>query len=115
MIVVIDTNVCVSAFLFASKRGTPAQALGKAISADVIATCDEIDAEFLRILTEKFQWKPPLAFEALETMRKRIVRVKIYGTVSLCRDPDDNKILECAARAKAATEPLAITRNRHQP
>lgn len=27
--------------------------------------------------------------------------MKIRGTVSACRDPDDNKVLECAERAGA--------------
>ena len=45
MIVVIDTNVWISALQFAKRRGTPTLALEKAMSEDVIATCDEIDAE----------------------------------------------------------------------
>ncbi|MGB8769439.1 MAG: hypothetical protein WCC92_07490 [Candidatus Korobacteraceae bacterium] len=39
MIVVIDTNVWISALQFAKHRGTPTRALEKAISEDVIATC----------------------------------------------------------------------------
>ena len=52
MIVVIDTNVWISALQFAKRRGTPTLALEKAMSEDVIATCDEIDAEIVRVLTE---------------------------------------------------------------
>ena len=40
MIVVIDTNVWISALQFAKHRGTPTRALEKAISEDVIATCE---------------------------------------------------------------------------
>jgi hypothetical protein len=34
--------------------GTPTLALEKAMSEDVIATCDKIDTEIVRVLTEKF-------------------------------------------------------------
>jgi predicted nucleic acid-binding protein len=47
VIVVIDTNVWISAPRFAKGRGTPTLALEKAVS----ATCDEIDAEIVRVLT----------------------------------------------------------------
>ena len=56
MIVVIDTNVWVSALQFVKGRGTPTLALEKAMSEDVIATWDEIDAEIVRVLTEKVSW-----------------------------------------------------------
>ena len=52
MIVVIDTNVWISALQFVKRRGTPALALEKAMSEDVIASCDEIDAEIVRVLTK---------------------------------------------------------------
>ena len=52
MIVVIDTNVWISALQFAKRRSTPTLALERAMSEDVIATCDEIDAEIVRVLTE---------------------------------------------------------------
>ncbi len=55
MIVVIDTNVWISALQFAKHRGAPTRALEKAISEDVIATCDEIDAEIVRVLTAWYQ------------------------------------------------------------
>jgi putative PIN family toxin of toxin-antitoxin system len=101
MIVVFDTNVCVSAFHFSLKRGTPVLAMAKAVHLDVIATCDEIESEIARILLHKFRWNAVLVREALDFMGARSIRVKIHGTVSVCRDPDDNKILECAERAHA--------------
>lgn len=57
MIVVIDTNVWISALQFAKHRGTPTLALEQAMSEDVIATCDEIDGEIVRVLTKKFFWE----------------------------------------------------------
>jgi predicted nucleic acid-binding protein len=54
VIVVLDTNVWISALVFAKRRGTPTRALEKAMREDVIASCHEIEAEILRVLTEKF-------------------------------------------------------------
>jgi predicted nucleic acid-binding protein len=45
MIVVVDSNVSISALHFASKQGIPTRALEKAVNEDIIATCDEIDVE----------------------------------------------------------------------
>jgi putative PIN family toxin of toxin-antitoxin system len=101
MIVVLDTNVCVSAFHFLLKRGAPVLALEKATKEDVIVLCDEIESEIVRVLAEKFRWDDARISEALDILGANAIRVKIHGTVSLCRDPDDNKILECAERAHA--------------
>lgn len=71
------------------------------MSEDVIATCDEIDAEIVRVLTEKFSWEQHRATSALQTILARSVRVKIQGMVKVCRDPKDDMFLECAALADA--------------
>jgi uncharacterized protein len=101
VIVVLDTNVWISALQFAKHRGTPTRALEKAMSEDVTATCAEIEAEILRVLTKKFLWEPDRAYAALETVLARAIRVRLRGTVKECRDPDDDMFLECAARANA--------------
>jgi uncharacterized protein len=101
VIVVLDTNVWISALQFADRRGTPTRALEKAMSEDIIATCPEIEAEILRILTRKFLWEPNRADAALEAVLTRAIRVRLRGTVKVCRDPDDDMFLECAARANA--------------
>jgi len=101
VIVVIDTNVWISALQFAKCRGTPTLALERAMSEDVTATCDEIDAEIVRVLTEKFSWEEHRATSALQTILARAIRVKVRGTVKTCRDPHDDMFLECAALAKA--------------
>jgi len=41
VIVVLDTNVWISALQFAKHRGTPTRALEKTMSEDVIASCRE--------------------------------------------------------------------------
>ena len=101
MIVVLDTNVWISALQFAKRRGTPTRALEKAMSEDVIATCPEIEAEIFRVLTEKFLWDPNRAEAAMEAILARAIRVRLRGTVRECRDPNDDMFLECAARANA--------------
>jgi uncharacterized protein len=101
VIVVLDTNVWISALQFAKRRGTPTQALEKAMSEDVIASCSEIESEIFRVLTEKFSWESARAQGALEAVLGRAIRVQLRGTVRECRDPKDDMFLECALRAKA--------------
>lgn len=101
MIVVIDTNVWISALQFAKGRGTPTLALEKAMSEDVIATCAEIDAEIVRVLTEKFSWEQLRARAALQAILSRGIHVTIRGAIKICRDPGDDMFLECAALAGA--------------
>lgn len=101
MIVVLDTNVWISALQFAKHRGIPTQALAKAMSEDVIAICEEIETEILRVLTQKFRWDANRVHAALEAMLARATRVQLRGTVKLCRDPNDDMFLECAMRANA--------------
>jgi uncharacterized protein len=101
VIVVLDTNVWISALQFANRRGTPTRALEKAMSEDITATCLEIESEILRVLTRKFQWEPNRAHAALEAVLTRAINVRLRGTVKECRDPDDDMFLECAARANA--------------
>ena len=81
MIVVLDTNVWISALQFAKRSGIPTRALEKAISENVIASCAEIEAEIVRVLTEKFLWQPNRAHAALEAVLSRSIRVHLRGTV----------------------------------
>jgi uncharacterized protein len=101
VIVVIDTNVWISALQFGKHRGTPTLTLEKAMSEDTISTCDEIDAEIVRVLTEKFSWEQHRAMSALRAILTRGIRVSIRGTIKVCRDPHDDMFLECAVLAKA--------------
>ena len=97
MIVVLDTNV----FQFATHRGAPRLAVERATNQDVIASCREIDAEILRILTRKFLWEQDRAQNALDAVLSRAIHVELRGTVKQCRDPNDDMFLECADRANA--------------
>jgi putative PIN family toxin of toxin-antitoxin system len=101
MIVVLDTNVWISALQFAKHRGTPTRALEKAMTEDTLATCPEIETEISRVLTEKFLWEQARVKDALDTVLARSIRVELHGNVQVCRDPNDDMFLECAARSKA--------------
>ncbi|HEX4004902.1 MAG TPA: putative toxin-antitoxin system toxin component, PIN family [Acidobacteriaceae bacterium] len=101
MIVVIDTHVVISAFQFASLHSTPVRAIQKAMLVDTIATCNEIDVEILRILVDRFNWPPQSAEQRLAGIMENALRVTIPGALHLCRDPADDKFLECAERADA--------------
>jgi uncharacterized protein len=101
MIVVLDTNVCVSALQFAFRQGVPVKALSRAVNDDVIATRDPLEAELLRILTERFHWPSPRANQAIRRMFESSIRVRVFGTVKVCRDAGDDMVLECAERADA--------------
>jgi len=83
MILVFDTNVAVSALQFVARQGTPVRALEKAVNEGTIATCNEIDAELVRILIEKFNWNQPRVAAAMQRMLEDSIRVTIYGTVHL--------------------------------
>jgi putative PIN family toxin of toxin-antitoxin system len=102
MIVVPDSNVIVSALNFGTAMSSPVLALDKAVKSRAIATCDEIEGEIRRILTAKFEWSPQRVEQALGRIFESVIRVEIHGTVRLCRDPDDDKILECAERTHAS-------------
>ena len=41
------------------------------MSEDVIATCNEMDAEIVRVLTEKFSWEQNRAISALQAILAR--------------------------------------------
>lgn len=101
MIVVPDTNVVISALQFPGSGSTPARALQRAATIDVIATCAEIEKEILRVLIRKFGWTQAQIEERLNHIFKDALCVTLRGTVHLCRDPADDMLLECAEVAEA--------------
>ena len=101
MIVVIDTSVWVSAMHFEKRQGSPVLALERARYQDRIAICDEIAEEIFGVLTEKFGWEPSAVRSRLSYLLVRSTKVSISGTLHVCRDPNDDMILECAMLAGA--------------
>jgi putative PIN family toxin of toxin-antitoxin system len=106
MNVVLDTNTWVSALQFGLRKDgsltTPLQALIRAAASDRIAMCDEIRAEIVYVLTTKFRWETARTNLILDEWLERSLSVVITGSVRACRDPDDDKVLECAVDARAA-------------
>lgn len=99
MIVVIDSGIWVSAWEFG---GTPAAALERAISSGLVATCEEIENEVVRVLFRKFHRSPEKIRGRLQSSLAESIRVEVSGEVSgICRDPNDDCILECAVKAGA--------------
>jgi putative PIN family toxin of toxin-antitoxin system len=101
MIVVFDTNVWVSALHFALKRGAPRLAMEKAVREDTVAICRPIEDELLRILTGKFGWKATDVDAAVEAVLPFPLRTNVTGKLRVCRDPNDDMVLECAVLAGA--------------
>jgi putative PIN family toxin of toxin-antitoxin system len=101
MIVVIDTSVWISALQFAQRRGTPRLAMEKAAKNDTIAICREIEDEILRVLPMKFKWRAVDVHAAIRLVCPFPLRVEISGALRVCRDPNDDMVLECADLAGA--------------
>jgi putative PIN family toxin of toxin-antitoxin system len=101
MIVVVDSNVWISALHFSGGRGNPGRAVDRAIREGTIATCSQIEDETIRILAEKFGWSMGDATERLDGFLAFALRVEISGSLHVCRDPTDDMVLECAVASGA--------------
>jgi putative PIN family toxin of toxin-antitoxin system len=99
VICVFDSSVWVSAFHFG---GTPLIALKTAHSLHRIAICESIRDEVRSALQGKFRWPSNRIEEAMDEFRPRILDVGTPGRLhGVCRDPNDDMVLECAALAHA--------------
>jgi uncharacterized protein len=99
VIVVLDTNVWVSALQFG---GTPGAALEQALTEDQIAISDLIESEVSRVLVRKFGQEPNGLQTLLGELLQTAIWVETCGAVAgACRDADDDAILETAVAAGA--------------
>jgi putative PIN family toxin of toxin-antitoxin system len=99
VIVVLDTNVWVSALEFG---GTPDRALFRALTQDQLAISDFIRGEIVRVLTGKFDRDPLELGAQLDELLAYALTVEVTGEISgICRGPLDNAILETAWKARA--------------
>lgn len=99
MIVVLDSNVWVSALEFG---GTPGLALTQALTVDQLAISDFIEHEVIRVLTRKFHRELGALRVVLDDLLPWAYRVQIRHAISgICRDPNDDPILETAVAANA--------------
>lgn len=98
MIVVLDTNIWISALFF---DGKPEQALTKAFEEADVAICqpivDEIEDVAVRRFLRKFETLRPRLAQLLVS----VIFVTVRGDLQVCRDPDDDIVLECARNAAA--------------
>jgi putative PIN family toxin of toxin-antitoxin system len=98
-VIVIDSGTWVSAIRFG---GLPRQAILKVLAVDQIAISDFIEAEVIRILEEKFNFKPEAMHKGMQILLEGARRVTIKNEVKgVCRDPKDDHVLECARKAGA--------------
>lgn len=99
MIVVLDTNVWVSALEFG---GTPGRAVFRALTEHEVAVSGFIKNEIIRVLTRKFGRDPVELGILLGELLIQARLVEVTGEVrGVCRDPGDDAILETAWKAKA--------------
>ena len=98
-ITVADTSTWVSAMQF---RGTPFDALVKALSESRVAYSSYIKNEVLRVLSTKFEWESQRIQDDLDFYLKNAPFVKTIGAAfPECRDPKDHAIIETAINARA--------------
>jgi putative PIN family toxin of toxin-antitoxin system len=101
LIVVLDTNVWVSALVFSKPGSVPIRALERAVNEDTLATSRELRAEIHRILTERNRWTEERSTLRLDVLLTGAITIQLTHTTHICRDPNDNMFLECAALAHA--------------
>jgi putative PIN family toxin of toxin-antitoxin system len=101
VIVVIDTNIWISALCFGNPNSTFRRVLETARTHHQIAIAREIEAEIVQTLVRKFEWPEERAHRAVVFILRHPLRVKLDGMVRVCRDPKDDTYLECAVLSRA--------------
>ena len=100
MKIVIDTNVLISGVFFG---GWPRRVL-EGVLWDKFSACanEEIIAEYNDVVEKMLMRKQGnLDKNILSPLLCRMELVERISHVEICRDPDDNKFLECAKDSKA--------------
>lgn len=97
MKVVVDTNVLISAFVFG---GNAERALEKVIALGELICSDFILTELTRVLTAKFEVPADKVSRILDTLSQTAIIIEPNSPLpNICRDPDDNNILQLAESA----------------
>jgi putative PIN family toxin of toxin-antitoxin system len=86
---------------FGHRRGPTVLALEYARSRATIAICPEILIEVRRTLVVKFGWESSAVEYRLSVLLAKSISVAVKGNVHVCRDPNDDMVLECAIMAGA--------------
>ena len=105
LVALLDTNVWVSAFL--KPTGPPGRVVarwrrGHFRAVTSLSQLDEIADVLTRPrLMRRFKYSPQDAETFIRLIAVRAPVVRIPGTLRVCRDPDDDAILEAAIRGKS--------------
>ena len=99
MRIVIDTNVVASGIIFGGK---PKQLLRLAVKNDVaLCVSSQILAEYDEIISRLSEKYPNRSHAiTLKNLADKVLLVSPKQTVTVCRDLDDNKFIECALEGK---------------
>jgi putative PIN family toxin of toxin-antitoxin system len=100
-VVVLDTNILLSALL--SPLSNPSKCL-KIAKIGIIqsVSCQEIIDEFQEKLTSKFKYSTSESQKIIDDFLDYSTIVKITNKLDVVeKDPDDNKIIECATIGRA--------------
>ena len=100
MKIVIDTNVLISGVFFG---GAPRRVLDAVIDSKVSAFASpEIVEEYQEIVEEMISRKQGrMNRNLLDPLLQRVTIILPVKKAAVCRDPDDNKFLDCARDSKA--------------
>ncbi len=103
MRVVFDTNVIISALLF--NDSTPGRAFLEALARGTILLSESLAEELSEVL-DRDKFNRYVTRDEREQFLGALVReaelVEITESVRVCRDPNDDKLLELAASGKAS-------------
>jgi len=97
MKIVMDTNIFISAFYWG---GNPQKIIDRIIEGlDELYISNEILNEIASVMTRsKFKTSPEIIERYIKTIEKIGKKVFITGKIKgICRDKDDDSIIECAA------------------
>lgn len=105
MRIVIDTNIWVSALI--NPHGEPARLLSLFLQSRFeIVLCEELLNELKDVLyrpriARKYNITKAIVLEFCELLKARAHLVTIFNRVNICRDPDDNVVIEAAIAGNA--------------
>ena len=105
LVALLDTNVWVSAFL--KPAGPPGRVVARWRRGDFravtsLSQLDEVAEVLARPrLMKRFKYSPQEVATFIRLIAARARIVKISGAPRVCRDPDDDEILETAIQAKS--------------
>ena len=100
MKIVVDTNVVISGIFFGGVPRKIVEAVADG-AIDAYATAEILD-EYMGIIASMIERKQGRINQSiLSPLFSAIKIIETESRIEVCRDPDDNKFIECAVDAKA--------------